>query len=151
MLHQQTEWLSRNLLMTNVTFVVPGGFEPPLTEPKTVVLPLHHRTIVGAKVVHFGLTPKFWCIILWGSPHRTVHPRSIVFQHRTFRCDFCQRTPYGADFPRRLHLQNQDSELTDWQTVTSTLPKGAWLHAKIIIKIYLSENKEVTLLMQLNW
>ena len=25
--------------------VVPGGFEPPLTEPKTVVLPLHHRTI----------------------------------------------------------------------------------------------------------
>ncbi len=25
--------------------VVLGGFEPPLTEPKTVVLPLHHGTI----------------------------------------------------------------------------------------------------------
>ena len=25
--------------------VVPGGFEPPLREPKTLVLPLHHRTV----------------------------------------------------------------------------------------------------------
>ena len=39
--------------------VVPGGFEPPQTEPKTVVLPLHHRTIVGAKVVIFYSTAKF--------------------------------------------------------------------------------------------
>ena len=30
------------------TFVVLGGFEPPLTEPKTVVLPLHHGTILIA-------------------------------------------------------------------------------------------------------
>ena len=29
--------------------------------------------------------------------------------------------------------------------------KDALLRCKIIIKIYLSENKEVTLLMQLNW
>ena len=29
--------------------------------------------------------------------------------------------------------------------------KGALLQYKIIIKIYLFENKEVTLLMQLNW
>jgi len=29
--------------------------------------------------------------------------------------------------------------------------KDALLHGKIIIKIYLFENKEVTLLMQLNW
>jgi len=29
--------------------------------------------------------------------------------------------------------------------------KDALSHGKIIIKIYLSENKEVTLLMQLNW
>ena len=28
---------------------------------------------------------------------------------------------------------------------------GALLHCKIIIKIYLSENKEVTLFVQLNW
>ena len=26
-------------------YVVLGGFEPPQTEPKPVVLPLHHRTI----------------------------------------------------------------------------------------------------------
>ena len=29
--------------------VVPDGLEPPLTEPKTVVLPLHHGTINGCK------------------------------------------------------------------------------------------------------
>ena len=31
-------------------FVVPGGLEPPLAEPKSVVLPLHHGTIASAKV-----------------------------------------------------------------------------------------------------
>jgi hypothetical protein len=25
-----------------------GGFEPPMTEPKPVVLPLHHSPIIGA-------------------------------------------------------------------------------------------------------
>lgn len=40
--------------------VVLGGFEPPQTEPKTVVLPLHHRTIVSAKVVIFYSTAKFF-------------------------------------------------------------------------------------------
>lgn len=35
--------------------VVPGGFEPPQTEPKSVVLPLHHRTIY--LVVYIGLEP----------------------------------------------------------------------------------------------
>ena len=41
--------------------VVPGGFEPPLTEPKTVVLPLHHRTIKPtAKVVDFFSTTKLF-------------------------------------------------------------------------------------------
>ena len=30
--------------------VVPEGLEPPQTEPKTVVLPLHHGTIASAKV-----------------------------------------------------------------------------------------------------
>ena len=38
------------MMNLRIICVVPGGFEPPLTEPKTVVLPLHHRTIVGAKV-----------------------------------------------------------------------------------------------------
>ena len=33
--------------------VVLGGFEPPQTEPKPVVLPLHHRTIAGAKIMLF--------------------------------------------------------------------------------------------------
>ena len=35
--------------------VVPGGFEPPQTEPKSVVLPLHHRTIYLA--VYIWLEP----------------------------------------------------------------------------------------------
>ena len=39
--------------------VVPGGLEPPLTEPKTVVLPLHHRTIPAAKVMLFVPIAKF--------------------------------------------------------------------------------------------
>lgn len=30
--------------------VVPGGFEPPQTEPKSVVLPLHHRAIISAYI-----------------------------------------------------------------------------------------------------
>ena len=33
--------------------VVPDGLEPPLTEPKTVVLPLHHGTINGCKGTPF--------------------------------------------------------------------------------------------------
>jgi len=37
------------------------------------------------------------------------------------------------------------------QNLLFCIPKAAVLHGKIIIKIYLSENKEVTLLMQLNW
>ena len=33
-----------NRITSPAALVVPGGLEPPLTEPKTVVLPLHHRT-----------------------------------------------------------------------------------------------------------
>ena len=40
--------------------VVPGGLEPPLTEPKTVVLPLHHRTNTVAKIVVFRAITKFF-------------------------------------------------------------------------------------------
>ncbi len=42
-------------------FVVQGGFEPPQTEPKPVVLPLHHWTsmlFAGAKVIIFCHTAK---------------------------------------------------------------------------------------------
>ena len=52
------------MMNLRIICVVPGGFEPPLTEPKTVVLPLHHRTIMCAKVMFFRLMPKFYCIIL---------------------------------------------------------------------------------------
>ena len=45
-----------------VTSVVPGGFEPPQTEPKSVVLPLHNRTIVVAKIHIFFLLPNFFSI-----------------------------------------------------------------------------------------
>ena len=45
--------------------VVLPGFEPGQTEPKPVVLPLHHRTILmcsllksDAKIVHLGVNAK---------------------------------------------------------------------------------------------
>ena len=46
-------------------FVVPGGLEPPLAEPKSVVLPLHHGTIASAKVVFFYITSKFFTIFFF--------------------------------------------------------------------------------------
>ncbi len=48
-----------NHLHSRSSEVVPGGFEPPLTEPKPVVLPLHHRTISAAKVLFFLRASKF--------------------------------------------------------------------------------------------
>ena len=57
-------WLG-SLLICNPIIVVQGGFEPPQTEPKPVVLPLHHWTLLqrilktGAKVVVFHPTTKF--------------------------------------------------------------------------------------------
>ena len=35
-------------------YVVLGGFEPPQTEPKPVVLPLHHRTILNDNFQNCG-------------------------------------------------------------------------------------------------
>ena len=48
-----------SFLRKNLFNVVPDGLEPPLTEPKTVVLPLHHGTLTGAKVLVFGHATKF--------------------------------------------------------------------------------------------
>ena len=50
-----------NRITSPAALVVPGGLEPPLTEPKTVVLPLHHRTIKSdAKVADFFSTTKLF-------------------------------------------------------------------------------------------
>ena len=53
----------------NLEFVVLPGFEPGQTEPKPVVLPLHHRTILicsllksGAKIWVFGVIAKFFSV-----------------------------------------------------------------------------------------
>ena len=40
------------------------GFEPGMTEPKPVVLPLHHRPIAGAKLVKIWHSAKFSPIFL---------------------------------------------------------------------------------------
>ena len=40
------------------------GFEPGMTEPKPVVLPLHHRPIAAAKVQKIFEVPKFCSQIL---------------------------------------------------------------------------------------
>ena len=61
------------LLLSRSLFVVLPGFEPGQTEPKPVVLPLHHRTILicsllksSAKLVQFVVKAKFFPLILCG-------------------------------------------------------------------------------------
>ena len=61
-------------------FVVPGGLEPPLTEPKTVVLPLHHRTIVTAKVRLFWNNQKEIVIIFRLSLFFIVFPLIFLWK-----------------------------------------------------------------------
>lgn len=55
-------------------FVVPGGLEPPLAEPKSVVLPLHHGTIASAKVVLFYIPSKFFTNFF-----HSLFPSSLFF------------------------------------------------------------------------
>lgn len=64
-----------NRITSPAASVVPGGFEPPLTEPKTVVLPLHHKTIV---------VPKR------GAP-------------RLKRCKVTHNSPFPQNFFRKIH------------------------------------------------
>ena len=47
------------------------GFEPGMTEPKPVVLPLHHRPIAAAKVRNYFEVPKFCSQIL-------LHDQQVV-------------------------------------------------------------------------
>ena len=42
-------------------FVVLGGFEPPQTEPKPVVLPLHHRTKLRCKGTVYLYSLQIFC------------------------------------------------------------------------------------------
>ena len=47
--------------MLDFFVVVPRGFEPRQTEPKPVVLPLHHRTILGCLLLEKLCKDKpFW-------------------------------------------------------------------------------------------
>ena len=43
-------------------FVVPPGFEPGQTEPKSVVLPLHHGTIYYLSERKTGFEPAKTCL-----------------------------------------------------------------------------------------
>lgn len=66
-------------LNRNPWLVVLGGFEPPLREPKTLVLPLHHRTVFEIAI---------WMYFLRLSPFSTFRPTiygakvSISFRKR---------------------------------------------------------------------
>ena len=53
---------------------------------------------------------------------------------------------------RKIKRNAQHSDLYTilYQRLTKAVLKGALLHDKIIIKMYLIENKEVTLLVKLN-
>lgn len=66
---------------TEPYYVVPRGFEPRQTVPKTVVLPLHHRTIyaiysliVGKSLIFVLFFPISYCIItnIIFSPSTTI-------------------------------------------------------------------------------
>ena len=72
-------------------FVGSPGFEPRMTEPKPVVLPLHHDPIASAKLVYLSITSKCfgrksagffstWC-------RKLILPR---FHRRKGRRDFLQ-------------------------------------------------------------
>ena len=55
-----------------------------------------------------------------------------------------------------IHKIKRNAQYSDlytilYQRLTNAILKGTLLHFKIIIKMYLIENKEVTLLIQLNW
>lgn len=64
----------KRLIINSLTlyYVVLRGLEPRLREPKTLVLPLHHRTnmsnhtvmIAGAKVVDFSSTTKLFALFI---------------------------------------------------------------------------------------
>ena len=64
----------KRLIINRLTlyYVVLRGLEPRLREPKTLVLPLHHRTnmsnhtvmIAGAKVVDFSSTTKLFALFI---------------------------------------------------------------------------------------
>ena len=65
--------IKKSVLERTDFFVVLPGFEPGQTEPKPVVLPLHHRTILicsllksSAKLVQFVVKAKFFPLILCG-------------------------------------------------------------------------------------
>ena len=65
--------IKKSVLERTDFFVVLPGFEPGQTEPKPVVLPLHHRTILicsllksSAKIVQFVVKAKFFPLILCG-------------------------------------------------------------------------------------
>lgn len=47
------------LYSEGIIFVVLLGLEPRLTEPESGVLPLHHRTIVGANLIKFNFILVF--------------------------------------------------------------------------------------------
>ena len=54
-------YLPKYMNVSQGNYVVPSGFEPELTEPKSVVLPLHHGTIFvkgSAKVIILSYKAK---------------------------------------------------------------------------------------------
>ena len=74
-----TAWISHHLWNIHLFHLVaPSGFEPLMTEPKPVVLPLHHRAILY--VLHKGFEPLNSSVKSWRLNHlsnaasRDSHP-----------------------------------------------------------------------------
>ena len=93
--------------------VVPGGFEPPQTEPKTVVLPLHHRTIVSAKVIKNSFAAKFFglfhcdeIIILLAALHEKILAVDEVFgcNYTVEGCELLLVERYATTLNELAHL-----------------------------------------------
>ena len=51
----------------------------------------------------------------------------------------------------QTYLLRNSLYINELQNLLFCVPKAAVLHGKIILKIQLIENKEVTLLVELNW
>ena len=59
--------------------------------------------------------------------------------------------PENCKHSSRTRLLRNYLTVSTLRYLLSGIVKAVLLHGKIIIKIYLSENKEVTLFVQLNW
>ena len=92
---------------------------------------------------------------LWQNAPAQILVNLSVLTHITAPLRSNQKYVY-SDLKLHVRKIKRNAQYSDlytilYQRLTNAILKGTLLHFKIIIKMYLIENKEVTLLIQLNW